>query len=184
MRLAPFLLSWSSTNPHYGAVWIFPLSVLCAFGLQSLLAAQRLRIFAQIAAVVCLLGLAGVYLASFNRDTKLEWKYWTSYFDREFENRNQIVARLANSAGGGHLVFVKYGDRHNILREWVYNSPRIDHQEIVWAHDLGEERNFKLTNFYGAREVWRVEVRNSKTATLEKWDRSNGRFEFVKTFNQ
>ena len=46
MRLGPLLLSWSSLEAHYSAVWIFPIAVICAFGLQWLLSKKLIRIFA------------------------------------------------------------------------------------------------------------------------------------------
>jgi hypothetical protein len=69
--------------------------------------------------------------------------------------RNKIIKKL-NAIEGDHLVVVRYIDRHLYIREWVYNEPDIDDAKIVWARDLGAEKNQRLFDYFPDRQVWRV----------------------------
>ncbi len=35
--------------------------------------------------------------------------------------------------------------------EWVYNDPDIDHAKVVWASDMGPEKNRELLNYFRGR---------------------------------
>ena len=41
--------------------------------------------------------------------------------------------------------------------EWVYNSPDIDHAGVVFARDMGREKNEELIRHLSGRKVWVVE---------------------------
>jgi len=57
-------------------------------------------------------------------------------------------------AGGQHLVIVSYGSMHNSAEEWVYNRADIEGAAVVWARDLGDERNAELIRYYAQRKIW------------------------------
>ncbi len=79
------------------------------------------------------------------------------YFDRQFAaNRRAVIHRL-ESAGGLHLVVVRYFPSHNVLEEWVYNGADIDASPIVWARDMGAGANRELLDYYHGRKVWLLE---------------------------
>lgn len=40
------------------------------------------------------------------------------------------------------------------IDDWVYNEANIDGGRIVWARDMGEERNRELLQYYCNRSVW------------------------------
>jgi hypothetical protein len=67
-----------------------------------------------------------------------------------------IAMREAMKAGGAHLILVRYAPDHvDKSDECVYNSADIDSSPIVWAHDMGEEKNRELIDYYhGSRKVW------------------------------
>ena len=71
--------------------------------------------------------------------------------------RARLVADL-KEAGGKHLILVRYGPRHNLHREWVYNGADIDGAPVVWARDMGDEANQELLEYYRDRQVLLLEV--------------------------
>jgi hypothetical protein len=70
--------------------------------------------------------------------------------------RLSAIHRL-ESAGGRHLVIVRYGPDHNPPDDWVFNHADIDGSAIVWARDMGEAGNRELVDYYGDRHVWLLE---------------------------
>lgn len=68
-------------------------------------------------------------------------------------SRPALVQRL-RQAGGKHLVFVEYGANHAFRDEWVYNEPDPNRAAIVWARNLGSDRNRELVRLFPGRSVW------------------------------
>jgi hypothetical protein len=68
------------------------------------------------------------------------------------------VVRELNTVPGQQVVLVKYAPDFDLDREWVYNGADIDSQKIVWARDMGAEKNRELLDYYRGRKVWEVEV--------------------------
>jgi hypothetical protein len=58
---------------------------------------------------------------------------------------------------GEHLVLVRYGPRHPIYEELVYNHADIDGSKIVWARSLGGAKDAELIRYYPNRQVWMVD---------------------------
>jgi hypothetical protein len=69
--------------------------------------------------------------------------------------RNTIETKL-EAMGGSHVVFIRYSPSHYLHEEWVYNSPDIDSQRVIWARDRGQE-NRVLQEYYPDRTFWLVE---------------------------
>jgi len=59
---------------------------------------------------------------------------------------------------GQHLVFIYYPRLYFVNREWVYNDADIDRSPIVWARNLGAEKNAELLRYFKGRHVWYVKV--------------------------
>lgn len=71
--------------------------------------------------------------------------------------RAQFEGRL-EADGRKHLVIVRYGPNHSALWEWVYNRADIDSAPVVWARDMGPEKNRQLLDYFKDREVWLLTV--------------------------
>ena len=71
--------------------------------------------------------------------------------------RAAIEAQL-RSLPGPQLVIVRYGEHHDPFLEWVYNGADIDRQKVVWARDMGQDRNEELFRYYSDRRVWLLEA--------------------------
>lgn len=69
------------------------------------------------------------------------------------ESRAEIISRLMQIPGND-LVIVHYGKSHSPHDEWVYNGAEIDKAPIVWARDLGEDKNRALIQYFQSRRIW------------------------------
>jgi hypothetical protein len=59
------------------------------------------------------------------------------------------------------LVFVRYGVHHVLDSEWVYNRANIDGSKLVWARDMGDEKNQELLQYFKNRQAWMLDPDNS-----------------------
>ncbi len=66
------------------------------------------------------------------------------------------VNRQLDKLPGKQLVFVRYWPTHG-FHEWIHNAADIDSAKVVWAADLGEEKDAALRNYYPSREAWLLE---------------------------
>lgn len=67
------------------------------------------------------------------------------------------IKSVLEAREGKHLVIVHYPLRDTPNAEWVYNDADLDHARVVWARDMGEERNKELLNYYSDRQAWYVD---------------------------
>jgi hypothetical protein len=97
---------------------------------------------------------------------KLNFQSWCC---RVEGNHNKArIAALLDLIPGNHLVFVRAKtDEYNLL-QWIYNDADIDRSKIVWARDLGPERNAELIRDYVGRDVWMVDP-NVEPATCIRY---------------
>jgi hypothetical protein len=68
-------------------------------------------------------------------------------------NRPKVLSEL-NQLPGKHLVLVQYGKISPSRLQWVYNESNIDTAHIVWAWDMGSERNRELLAYFKDHQVW------------------------------
>jgi len=71
--------------------------------------------------------------------------------------RAAIVKEL-DATPGNDVVLVKYAPDFDTDREWVFNGADMDGQKIVWARDMGAEKNRELLDYYRGRRFWMVEA--------------------------
>ena len=69
--------------------------------------------------------------------------------------RASLKHRLEKSSAR-HLLIVVYGPKHDLNDEWVYNGADIDSAPVVWARDMGDEKNQELLEYFPDRKVWRL----------------------------
>jgi hypothetical protein len=77
--------------------------------------------------------------------------------------RVQVVEQLLASPERD-LVIVRYGPRHDVQQEWVYNAADIDASPIVWARHM--EDNQELIDYFTDRRVWYVDVDAASVAPV------------------
>jgi hypothetical protein len=83
------------------------------------------------------------------------WNAWEEKHDPSpFTVARKRMTHDLLTRDGMHVVFVRYSLDHDVEDEWVYNSADIDRQRLIWARDLGDERNMELIRYYPGREFW------------------------------
>jgi hypothetical protein len=83
-----------------------------------------------------------------------------TYIEPEWPRGNlerAAVVRQLRQLAGDQLVFMRYGDHHNVDREWVWNEASIDAAKIVWARDMGDSQNQELLNYFPNRHAWMID---------------------------
>ncbi len=68
------------------------------------------------------------------------------------------IVRELDALPGKDVVLVKYAPDFDLDREWVFNGADIDGSKIVWARDMGREKNQELLDYYRERKFWIVEA--------------------------
>ena len=68
--------------------------------------------------------------------------------------KDRVTNGLLEAQAGKHLVFVHYSGFLIPHAEWVYNSADIDSQDVIWAQDMGPEKNQVLMRDYPGRKYW------------------------------
>jgi len=64
------------------------------------------------------------------------------------------VTGMLEAKGGRHLVIVKPKTDPNNLFQWIYNAADIDDSAVVWARDMGAEKNRALVEYFRGRQIW------------------------------
>jgi hypothetical protein len=96
-------------------------------------------------------------------------------YSKANSTHRQIEDALAER-GGNHLVLVRYTPQHVFHYTDIYNAADIDKSSLVWARDMGSEKNREILQYYkGKRQVWlfqpdlhppRLEPYETKSPTL------------------
>jgi len=84
--------------------------------------------------------------------------------EREWQHgdmQRASIAQQLNALPGEHVVLVSYSPDFSPDREWVYNRSDIDASKIIWARDMGPEKNHELLAYYPARQFWQVHADSS-----------------------
>jgi hypothetical protein len=97
--------------------------------------------------------------------------------EREWQHgdmeRESIVQQL-KTLPGQHVVLVNYSPDFDLDREWVYNLSDIDGSKIVWARDMGTEKNRELLAYYRGRQFWMVHAGPSRPRLESYRDSTTG----------
>jgi hypothetical protein len=74
------------------------------------------------------------------------------------EMERAAIVKELDAMPGKDVVLVKYAPDFDLDREWVFNGADIDGQKIVWARDMGPEKNQELRDYYRGRKFWLVQA--------------------------
>lgn len=93
---------------------------------------------------------------------------WCSPYEQAWD-RPSIESQIENLPGR-HLVIVRYGPNHDPRSSWVANAADIDASRVVWANDMGPQKNQELIEYFKDRKVWLVEPDTSPVRILDYSD--------------
>jgi len=140
--------------PHYVAPVTIVLYALIVQGLRTLRPAFPRLVRA--VPVICVL-MVGVRLGMAAAAIPVEaaWPMsWARLWPAELGRENIAAEILAN--GGKHVVIVHYKSEEG--GQFVFNDADIDASPIVWANDMGPEKNAELLHYYSSRKAWVLNV--------------------------
>jgi 4-amino-4-deoxy-L-arabinose transferase-like glycosyltransferase len=147
LGLGVFAVIWSF--PHYAAPMT---ATVFAVLMQSMRHLRRWKIKGReagilLSRVVVLLVLARTAIYTVRPPAMQE--AWS-------RDRARIVRQL-EATTSDHLVLVRYGPRHNVHNDWVWNAADIDHSRIVWAREIPGVDLQPLLDYFRGRKVWVIE---------------------------
>ncbi|QDU60826.1 hypothetical protein Pan216_16780 [Planctomycetes bacterium Pan216] len=86
------------------------------------------------------------------------------------------LRKRLSGLSGKHLVLVRYPPDYPLNDEWVYNGADLEGAKVLWAHDLGPERNADLMRHFADRAVWIViPAKDDEPPTVIRHDRPSSR---------
>ncbi len=132
-------------EPRYAAPVVSAMVAVATVGLDNLRRAglRRRGPAFGVAALAVVLGTGALTWNDFHTPP-------ISWFGRM---RADVVAGIVRHPGE-HIVFVRVAPGHSPHHIWVTNGADIDGQRVIWARDLGTERNAALAARYPERTVW------------------------------
>jgi hypothetical protein len=144
---------------HYSAP-IVPLVLALAAGSAQRLA-RRTRVASVLGVGTLVMALLVVHVLMVFLSASVNGRI--AHADRgSLPQRASIVNQLERQAGR-HLVFVRYEKDFPVDDEWVYNAADLTGAKVIFAHDLGDERNGELMATNPGRAAWLVKVSRWQT---------------------
>lgn len=141
-----------TTYPHYPAPAAGLLYTLVTAAWRAV--PERQKLFHAVTASAFMLALVFVSRAASAPISPIwQWNSWCDPPKHGYQRAS--IQRMIEEQPGTHVAIVKY-ERSRLGAAWVYNSPDIDGQRLIWAQDMGE-RNRELLDYYPDRTFWIVE---------------------------
>ena len=167
MILGPAVLSSWPRDSTPGWLWdarLFPHYAAPATALIYILAASSLRVarnawpgtFAERRYITW--GVLGLFALTTGMGLLTpENKYLFGPIDYHVLAKHSSILERLEREPGRHLVLVRYGSRHDMYQELVFNQADIERSRVVWARSLGPEKDSCLIDHFSGRQVWLVE---------------------------
>ncbi len=140
--------------PHYIAAYACVMFFLIIRGMMTL---YQLSFRGRVVGPVVVLFLMFGGLMTGLRIVPLKAMLGLSHNTPQAGLRAQVADRLTRF-GGRHVVFVRYGAKHNFHEEWVHNAADVDASPIVWCRASDRIDEAEVTGYYTDRHFWVVTV--------------------------
>ena len=163
------ILLEGAASPHYLAPATAVIVAIVIECCRHFEASTRVRVFPWLVAAMALVLALRIAAQDVGLPytQKLNYQSWCCRVQGNL-NKYRIAADLDRKTGK-QLVFVRAKTDPNNLFQWIYNDADIDGSRIVWARDLGPERDAELARYFSGRQVWMVDP-NVEPATCERYD--------------
>jgi len=154
--LALFLtaeMSVSWFNPAYASV-ILGLSILISVSgmrILNLWMVGNKRVGAGIVSIIMLVLVTSL-------PTRLAHPAALTTGDTQYGYKRHAIAEKLKALGHDHLVLVRYGPKHDIREEWIYNDADIEGSRIVWAREVNPAEDQLLLEHFKGRRFWILQV--------------------------
>ncbi|HUB78281.1 MAG TPA: hypothetical protein VMB03_05765 [Bryobacteraceae bacterium] len=144
-------------QPHYLAPATVVFYAMVLQGMRALNRTMPRAVRAIPLVCIAMIGVrVGLTASMLPDDVASPTKTWAGT-SHAFRGRVDIIHRLL-AEGGKHLIVVHYGPRHVLGEDWVHNAADMDAAPILWARDMGPEKNAELIRSVPARKAWWLEV--------------------------
>jgi hypothetical protein len=65
------------------------------------------------------------------------------------------ITNTLNQNSKKDLVFIRYNDSSGkSTHSWNYNNPNLEQNDVIWARDMGSEKNHQLMEYYNDRNIY------------------------------
>jgi hypothetical protein len=68
------------------------------------------------------------------------------------------LVRQLEATNDSHVILVRYGPKHFVTDEWVYNEAGIDAAKVVFARHMDQTQDCRLLNYFRSRRMWLLDV--------------------------
>lgn len=157
MLLAGLLVEAWPPQPHYASPAICVVVAVALYGLRLLRTWRPLRMPAglMISRAIVLLLLAWTVLPTARALVNpFGLQPQNGEIALQFE-RARLQAQLERLPGD-HVVIVHSPPSYGGAQDWIYNRPDIDHAKVIWARDMGADKNQELVLYFRNRHIWYV----------------------------
>ena len=73
-----------------------------------------------------------------------------------------VIEKYVEQLPNKYIAIVSYDKTYSTLFEIVYNEADIENSKLIWAYDLGAEKNKALLNYYSDRKILMIKVSGSQ----------------------
>lgn len=142
-------------QPHYWAPLLPIYCVLFAEGVIALKLLMRLSNLLLRGAYCVAVGLLLLLsIEQFGR--ALERQKWTN--EHSWSRSREDLTRFIDKNYSKALILVSYHPQHSVHVEWVYNNADIDRSNVVFARDMGAEKNQEILDYFMDRNIFFLKV--------------------------